>query len=90
LVIKNRTEITIETERLVVTRRSRRLRVWCRLCARQTIWVTVDEAAIIAHASSRTVYRWVEDEKIHFNETSELGLLICFDSIPAPELRSQD
>lgn len=84
LVIKNRTEITIETERLIVTRRSRQLRAWCRSCVGQTVWVTVDEAAVIARVSSRTVYRWVEDQKLHFNETTEVGLLICLDSIPAP------
>jgi predicted site-specific integrase-resolvase len=32
--------------------------------------------------SSRTVYRWVEDGKLHFTETSDARLLICRESIP--------
>jgi len=45
------------------------------------VWVTVDVAAQIALVSARTVYRWVEDKKLHFNETSDGRLLICCESI---------
>ena len=80
---KKRTEITIETERVIVIRR-RRLPVhaWCQPCGGQVVMVTVDEAARAACVSARTVYRWVEDEKLHFIETAEGGLLICQASIP--------
>jgi hypothetical protein len=44
--------------------------------------VTIDEAARLACVSSRAIYRWVEDEKLHFIETAEGGLLICQASIP--------
>lgn len=80
---KKRTEIAIETERVVVIRRRRSLvQAWCQLCGRQVVMVTVDEAARIAFVSERTIYRWVENEKLHFAETADGGLLICLNSIP--------
>lgn len=81
---KKRTEITIETERVVVLSRRRQLvKAWCQACGRQVVMVTVDEAARFAYVSARTIYRWVEDEKLHFTETSDGGLLVCYESISA-------
>ena len=50
--------------------------------------VTVDEAARAARVSARTLYRWVEGEKLHFVETAEGGLLICYESLSARPDRS--
>jgi excisionase family DNA binding protein len=43
--------------------------------------ITPHEAAAIAQVSSRTIYRWIEDAKLHFTE--ELGgvLFVCADSL---------
>ena len=80
---KKRTKITIETERVIVlNRRSLSVRAWCQSCGKQVVMVTVDEAARAACVSARTLYRWVEAEKLHFMETAEGGLLICYTSIP--------
>jgi len=81
---KKRTEITIETERVVVIRRRRRVsaRAWCQSCGGQVLMVTVDEAAQLACVSVRTLYRWVENEKLHFTEIADGELLICLNSIP--------
>lgn len=43
--------------------------------------ITVDEASAIAGVSSRTIYRWADGDELHFMETSEGRLLICFESI---------
>ncbi|SRR6266496_3287231 len=84
---RKRKEITIETERLVVvTGRKVSIVSWCRECNQRVKMVTVDEAATIAGASSRTVYRWADAGIFHFTETSEGRLLICFESIPAGSL----
>ena len=78
-----RTEITIETDRIVVlSRRKVSVVSWCRECNRRVKMVTADEAASIAGVTSRTIYRWVDSEKLHFNETSQGSLLICCESIP--------
>jgi hypothetical protein len=81
---KKRTEITIETDRIVVlSRRKVSVVSWCHECGQRTKMVTVDEAATAAGVSSRTIYRWADGETVHFTETSEGRLLICFESIPA-------
>lgn len=58
------------------------MRAWCEACQNRVPLVTVDEAAKFAQVSSRTIYRWVEDEKLHSAETSDARLLICRESIP--------
>lgn len=81
-----RTEITIETARLlVISNKTQSARVWCESCGRRVAMVTADVAARLARVSSRTIYRWVETGKLHFAETSEGQLLVCHESIPLPE-----
>jgi hypothetical protein len=81
--MKKRTEITIETERVIVIRRHRPpVRAWCQSCGRQAVMVTVDEAARFACVSVRTLCGWVENGKLHFIDTADGGLLICQASIP--------
>jgi hypothetical protein len=46
-----------------------------------TKMVTVDEAAAIAGVTSRTMFRWTDAEKLHFSETAEGVLMICFNSL---------
>jgi hypothetical protein len=88
--MKRRTEITIETERvLVISKRKFAARAWCKPCGKQVEMVTVDETARLARVSSRTVYRWVETDKLHFTETSDGGLLVCYESIFPPQLMKQ-
>jgi hypothetical protein len=43
--------------------------------------ITVDEAAMLAQVGSRAIYKLVEAERIHFIETSDELLPICFNSI---------
>ena len=77
-----RTEITIETDRLVVlSKRKVSVVSWCRECNQRVKMITVDEAASIAGVTSRTMYRWADAEKLHFTETSEGRLLICRESL---------
>jgi len=79
---KRRTGITIETDRLfVIRRRGCSVLAWCGACAEQVKMVTPDEAAVLSRVSSRTIYRWVEGEKIHFAETQDGLLLICLNSL---------
>ena len=43
--------------------------------------ITPDEAAKLAGMSSRSLYRLVEAESIHFTETHDGSLLICLNSL---------
>jgi excisionase family DNA binding protein len=38
------------------------------------------EAAINAGVSQRTIYRWIEDGRIHFVETTDGSLFVCLTS----------
>jgi excisionase family DNA binding protein len=72
----------VETEQMLIVRcrRSSR-RAWCAACEEEVEIVTVEEAAVIAGVSSRTIYRRVEAGRIHFMETPEGFLLICRKSL---------
>ena len=72
-----RIEIVTEVEReIVVTRRSVRVR-YCKACGGETPMVTPELAADQAAVTVRTIYRWVEAERVHFIETPDGRLLIC-------------
>ena len=43
--------------------------------------LTPEEAALFAHVTPRTVYRWVEQGLVHFTETPEGLLHICSQSV---------
>jgi hypothetical protein len=79
---KKRTEITVETDRVLVIRRHRSvIRAWCEGCAEPVKMVTAEEAAAVAGVTARTIYYWVEAEKVHFIETPDGVLLICPSSL---------
>ena len=81
--MKRRTEITIETERLVVMTRSftRRELSWCSCCDEGVDMLSTDSAALIGKVSSRTIFRWVETGMVHSSETPDGLLLICPNSL---------
>jgi len=79
---KRRTEIQIEIERsFSIKKPGRPVRAWCVECAEAVTLITPEEAALAARVSSRTIYRWAEDGKLHFAETPEGFLRICLNSL---------
>ena len=81
-----RTEITIETDRiLVLSKHKVSIVSWCRECRQQIKMVTVDEAAIIGGVSPRAIYRSVEAQAVHFLERADGLLLICPKSLPTSD-----
>jgi excisionase family DNA binding protein len=79
--MKRRT-ITVEIDRVVlISPRTPSPAPWCAACARQVRMVTVDEAARLARATARTIYRLVEADRLHFTETSDGRLFICLRSL---------
>ena len=81
-------EITVESRRLVLRRNPTQaatadaVRVWCAECPPQIPLLTPDEAAALACVSTRTIYRWVESQQVHYLETSGGRLLVCPNSLP--------
>ena len=78
VIMKRRTKITIETERLlVISRRQTSARSWCSNCRSQVKFLPAETAAKEAGLSSRAVYRLVETAAIDFLETADGSLLVC-------------
>jgi hypothetical protein len=80
--MKRRTEITVETERiLVISKRNTSALAWCSACGSRGQMITPEAAAQIADMSSRSIYRLVETNELHFIETNDHQLWICVQSL---------
>ena len=75
--MKRRTEITLEQHIRIVRRASHSPQVCCPECGGETWMLTPDEAALAVGVSSRTIYRWIEEAKIHFRESASGSLVVC-------------
>jgi len=87
--MKRKTQITIETDRVLVIHRPRRpVIAWCAECSDHVKMITPDEAAAVNGISTRAMYRWIEAERIHFTETHQGSLFVCLNSLSRliPEL----
>jgi len=78
---KKRTQITIETSRVLIVRRMRSSRTWCRECAREVDVVDTEEASVLAEMAQPALRECVATGKWHLCESSEGALLICLDSL---------
>lgn len=79
---KKITEVTVETEQIVIIRRpTGGVQTWCVDCSAIVRMVTPEEAALLTHVTTRTIYRLAEAGELHFTETSEGVLLLCLDSL---------
>jgi hypothetical protein len=78
------TEITVETEEILVVKGSRVAeRRFCPECHQHVSMLAPEEAAGFAGVSTRTLYRWIEAGKVHFCEP-EIGILrVCSGSLAA-------
>ena len=76
-----RMRITIETERLLVISRGKSLYSLCSACGDEVRMVTIDQAAAIARLSSREIYREIEAGQLHFVETTDASILVCYNSL---------
>ena len=80
--MKKRTEITLETDRILIIRRAGRpVRAWCTGCSEEVAMITLEKAVALASTSTRTIYRWVEAGHVHFIETTDRAPLVCLNSL---------
>jgi hypothetical protein len=77
--MKKRTEITIETERVVVLEGGVRedAAQWCEKCGAPSRLIAPDEAAALLGVSTQTILRWAEAAGLHFAESSDGPPLLC-------------
>jgi hypothetical protein len=80
--MKRKATITVETERLLIIRRSpHTVDHWCHACQAEVKMIRIDEAAAIAGISQRTVFHLAEAGEIHFMETVGGQTLFCLRSL---------
>jgi hypothetical protein len=81
--LRRRVEITIQRRELAVTRGQQPpLTERCPVCDRQVNMMPVEIAAKAVGVSPRTLYRWIEQGKVHFRELSDGTVLVCENSVP--------
>lgn len=79
---KRRTEITVETERIVlVRRRETSVLAHCARCGKTVNLISPEDVAILSGTTLRTVYRKLRVGEIHSKEMSDGSLLICEESL---------
>jgi hypothetical protein len=79
---KRRTEITLETHRiLVIGRRGHLPTDWCKHCRKQVRMISLEEA-IEAGLSQQAITHQVETGRIHFTASAEETTFICLNSLP--------
>jgi hypothetical protein len=76
-----RTQITVETSRVLIVRRMRSSRTWCRECAREVDAVRLDEVSALTGMTQQAFRECAETGKWHLSESSDGALLICLDSL---------
>jgi hypothetical protein len=88
--MRRRTEIVIETERvMVVGRRGARVGVslWCAGCGAEVEMVAAHEAAALAGVSERDIHHLVDAGRLHFSEAPTGRLFVCPNSLAATPRR---
>lgn len=79
---KKRIEITVEADQVwVIRRRGGSVGGRCATCAAPVQMVTPEEAVAVAGVGLRTIYRWVEEGRLHITETADGLFRICLNSL---------
>jgi hypothetical protein len=78
---KKRTEITVETDRVLIIRRRRVIRGWCLECGGEVDFVTLEDAGAIAKMSPPALRCSPQAQALHFNEGHDGAPLVCLESL---------
>ncbi len=66
---------------LVIRRSETSFDGWCGQCQAEVKLIGLEEAAAVAGASQRAIFRWAEAAEIHFTETADGKIMFCLNSI---------
>ena len=75
-------EVTVEKHEILILRRHRGpIWAWCSGCNACVDFLLTEDACSAAGVTARELYRWVEEGRLHFNETDQGIVLVCVDSL---------
>jgi hypothetical protein len=76
-----RTEITVETDRVLIVRRRRALRIWCPGCGSEVDMVGLGEGEALTGVSAQALQDRAQTGRWHLAESPNGSLLICLESL---------
>jgi hypothetical protein len=81
-IVHRRVEITVERE--VVSMEyvpAANVTARCEQCGKDVLMLTAEAAAAAQGTSPREIYRWLDDNKLHFQESPSGTVFICSESL---------
>ena len=81
VTVHERTEITIQTDRLLIIRRGRSTPAWCRECGREVEMVEFSQAGALTGNSQPLLPDSAKSHGWHVSEDQNGSPLICLESV---------
>lgn len=78
--MRRRVEVTVEVERITIGQGNVLVNQWCSLCDATVAFAQPDHAAVACNVSTRAIYRWIEQGRVHFIDSAP-GLVVCLPSL---------
>jgi hypothetical protein len=78
---RNRMQIRIETESVLIVRRQTSSRAWCQQCARDVEMIQSQDAAALTFTLRRTLRNSSANKQWHVSYAPSGSLLICLESV---------
>ncbi|MGA8214924.1 MAG: hypothetical protein WB799_15110 [Candidatus Sulfotelmatobacter sp.] len=76
-----RTEITVETDRLLIIQRRRLVRAWCQECGGEVEMVSLGEAEALTEVPGQKFCESAQAHRWHLSENQEGSYLVCLESL---------
>ena len=76
-----RTEITVETDRVLIIQRRRAVRTWCQECGGEVEMVSLAEAQALTEVSGQEFHESAQAHRWHLSENQEGSYLVCLQSL---------
>jgi hypothetical protein len=87
-VTHRRVEITVEREVIsVVGGPAANFSSWCQQCGRDVQMLSAEAAAAAQRVSTREIYRWLDENRLHFQELPGGTVFICSESLQSSPTR---
>ncbi len=81
-VIHRRVEITVEREVVSVEYHpAANISRWCEQCGKEVLMLSAEAAAAVRSTSPREIYRWLDEDRLHFEESPAGTVFICSESL---------
>ena len=81
-MVKNRTEVFIETSEIFIVKRSRIFaRTWCEDCGREVSMLPLPEAALLTGHGVEAIRSMMENSRVHFRYLKPETPSVCLRSL---------